>query len=101
MQAREIQNRRRQIRAANRPEEDMYALFREQKEKETKFFAAEKYAGKVGAFEGAMYEPKGYYRPQIDCIMFTRNDVPFCAVCRRAIERVIELYSSPASPAGR
>ena len=100
-QAKEIQNRRRQIRAANRPEEEMDALFREQKEKETKFFAAEKYTGKVGAFEGAMYEPKGYFRPQIDCIMFTRNDVPFCAVCRRAIERVIELYSSPASPAGR
>jgi hypothetical protein len=100
-QAKEIQNRRRQIRAANRPEEEMDALFREQKEKETKFFAAEKYAGKVGAFEGAMYEPKGYYRPQVDCIMFSRNDVPFCAVCRRAIERVIELYSSPASPGGR
>jgi hypothetical protein len=48
-----------------------------------------------------MYEPKGYYRPQIDCVMFTRNDVPFCAVCRRAIERVIALYSSPGTPTGR
>ena len=100
-QSKEIQNRRRQIRAANRPEEDMDALFREEKDKETKMFAAEKYAGKVGAFEGAMYEPKGYYRPQIDCVMFTRNDVPFCAVCRRAIERVIALYSSPGPPSAR
>jgi len=56
-------------------------------------FAAEKYAGKVGAFEGANYEAKGYYRPQVDCIMFTRDDAGFCAVCRRAIERIIELYS--------
>ena len=37
-------------------------------------FAAEKYAGKVGAFEGADYEAKGYYRPQINCIMFTRTE---------------------------
>ncbi len=33
--------------------------------------ATEQHAGKVGAFEGAMYEAKGYYRPQVDCIMFT------------------------------
>jgi hypothetical protein len=77
----------------------MDALFREQKEKESKMLGAEKYAGKVGAFEGAIYEAKGYYRPQIDCVMFSRNDVPFCAVCRRAIERVIALYSSAANSA--
>ena len=100
-QSHEIQKRRRQIRAENRPEEEMDALFREQKAKETKMLAAEGYAGKVGAFEGAMYEAKGYYRPQVDCVMFSRNDVPFCAVCRRAIERVIALYSSARAPAAR
>jgi hypothetical protein len=42
-----------------------------------------------------MYEAKGYYRPQVDCIMFSRDDVPFCAVCRRAIDRVIDFYSGP------
>jgi len=36
-----------------------------------------------------MYEARGYYRPQRDCIMFTRDEVGFCAVCRRAIERVM------------
>jgi hypothetical protein len=92
-QAREIQKRRRRIRAERRPEEEMDALFREQKALETRLFASEKYAGKVGAFEGAMYEAKGFYRPQIDCVMFSRDDVPFCAVCRRAIERVIDLYA--------
>jgi hypothetical protein len=51
-------------------------------------------AGKVGAFEGANYEARGYYRPQSDCIMFTRDEVPFCAVCRRAIETIIDLYSA-------
>ncbi|MEW6210791.1 MAG: IgA Peptidase M64 [Acidobacteriota bacterium] len=89
----DIQKRRRGIRAERRPESDMDALFKEQKERETRTLASEKYAGKVGAFEGAMYEAKGYFRPQADCIMFTRDDVPFCAVCRRAIERVIDLYT--------
>lgn len=46
----------------------------------------------VGAFEGAMYEAKGYYRAQANCIMFTRSNA-FCAACRRAIERVIDLYT--------
>jgi len=90
--SREYGKRRAQIRAANRPEEEMEALFRENRDFEVKFFAAEKYYGKVGAFEGAMYEAKGYYRPEVDCIMFTRSKT-FCAVCRRAIERVINLYS--------
>lgn len=90
--SREYGKRRAQIRAQNRPESEMEALFRENREWEIKFFAAEKYVGKVGAFEGAIYEAKGYYRPEVDCIMFTRSQ-NFCAVCRRAIERVIELYS--------
>jgi hypothetical protein len=61
---------------------------------------SDKYSGKVGAFEGAMYEAKGYYRPQIDCIMFSRDDVPFCAVCRQAIERIINFYTGRGSGLG-
>ncbi|HEV8482888.1 MAG TPA: IgA Peptidase M64 [Blastocatellia bacterium] len=90
--SREYQKRRAQIRADGRPEAEMEALFRENREFEIRFFAAEKFFGKVGAFEGAMYEAKGYYRPEVDCIMFTRS-LSFCAVCRRALTRVIELYS--------
>lgn len=90
--SREIQKRRAQIRKDKLPENVMEALFREELAHERTMFAAEKYAGHVGAFEGANYEPKGYYRPEIDCIMFTRTD-HFCAVCRRAIERIIGLYS--------
>ncbi len=88
----EIRTRRRQIRAENKPEQDMDALFTEQQRHEGQTLAAEKYAGKVGAFEGANYAAKGYYRPQVDCVMFTRNEVPFCAVCQRALEMVIRLY---------
>jgi hypothetical protein len=91
--SRAYQERRAKIRAANRPEEDMEALFAEVRAFEMTLFAKEKYRGKVGAFEGANYEAKGYYRPEVDCIMFTRSPA-FCAVCRRAIEMVITLYSN-------
>ncbi len=90
-----IQKRRKQIRAERRPESEMDALFLEEKAEETKMLTSEKYAGKVGAFEGANYESKGYFRPQTDCVMFSRDDVPFCAVCQNAIQRVIDLYASP------
>ncbi|HEV2834467.1 MAG TPA: IgA Peptidase M64 [Pyrinomonadaceae bacterium] len=91
--SREIQKRRAQLRKDRRPEEEMEALFREELEHEQKMFKAEKHYGQVGAFEGAMYEARGYYRPEIDCIMFSRSD-KFCKVCRAAIERIIKMYSS-------
>ena len=91
----EIQARRREIRAKGRPEEEMDALFREERQRTTRLLASGSHAGRVGAFEGALYESKGFYRPQADCIMFTRDDVGFCAVCRRAIERVIDQYAAP------
>jgi hypothetical protein len=90
--SREIQKRRREIRQQKLPESVMEALFGEELEHERAMFAREKYVGHVGAFEGAAYEAKGYYRPEVDCTMFTRTD-HFCAACRRAIERIISLYS--------
>jgi hypothetical protein len=91
--AREIQAERRAIRARNAPEEEMEALFRRQQAFETKLLAGMAHAGRVGAFEGAGYEARGRYRPEADCLMFTRNEVGFCAVCRRAIERIIDFYA--------
>jgi hypothetical protein len=90
--SREIQKRRAQLRKEKRPEAEMEALFREELAHERAMFAREKYYGRVGAFEGAAYEAHGYYRPEIDCIMFSRTN-HFCSVCRRAIERIIKLYS--------
>jgi hypothetical protein len=88
----QIQKQRRELRAAGKPESEMEELFRQEREQEEALFRSEKYVGKVGAFEGANYAAKGYYRPEVDCIMFTRYD-KFCAVCRRAIERVIGMYA--------
>jgi hypothetical protein len=88
----DIQAKRRELRAQNRPESEMNALFHEEKNHEDALLATEQYAGKVGAFEGANYEAHGYYRPEVNCIMFTRHDA-FCGVCRRAIERIIAMYA--------
>ncbi len=54
-----------------------------------------RWAGKVGAFEGAGYASTGMYRPQVDCIMFSKGLKPFCAVCRRAIQETLSLYGAP------
>jgi IgA Peptidase M64/Peptidase M64 N-terminus len=91
----EIQARRKKIRAEKRPEEEMEALFREEQAKVDALLAQGPHATSVGAFEGAMYEAKGYYRAQANCIMFTRHQ-EFCRACRRAIERVIDLMTRPA-----
>ncbi len=91
---RAIQKQRREIRAANRPESEMNKLFQDEEKQQSQLFASAKFAGKVGAFEGANYEARGYFRPEINCIMFTRHQ-SFCAVCRRAIERIISMYASP------
>ncbi|WP_243293459.1 IgA Peptidase M64 [Geothrix mesophila] len=87
------QKERRAIRAANKPESEMDALFAREKVFETKLLGTDAHSGKVGAFEGANYEAKGYFRSQEDCLMFTRDEVGFCAACRAAIERVIRQYA--------
>ena len=93
-----IQQRRRDIRARNAPEAEMDALFREQRRLGHEVPGSMQYAGQVGAFEGAAYEAQGLYRPEADCIMFTRDPVGFCRVCRRAISRIIDLYSNRRTP---
>jgi hypothetical protein len=92
--SREYQAKRRKIRAERRPEQEMDALFSEEKKIESKLLSSDAQSTKVGAFEGAMYEGKGYYRPEEDCVMFTRDEVPFCAVCQRALSRIIDLYTA-------
>lgn len=55
------------------------------------------WAGKVGAFEGARYTRTGLYRPEIDCIMFSKTARHFCAVCqdelRAALTRLLDTGS--------
>jgi IgA Peptidase M64/Peptidase M64 N-terminus len=90
--ANDYQERRRRIRAEGRPESEMDALFLAQQKEETELLGNARYAAAVGAFEGASYQATGLYRPQADCVMFSRDPVPFCAVCRRALGTAIDLY---------
>jgi hypothetical protein len=93
-----IQARRVKLRADHRPEAEMSALFREEQVHVEALFADARYRDAVGAFEGANYAATGYYRPQMQCMMFSRADA-FCAVCRHAIEDIIDLYGADASTA--
>jgi IgA Peptidase M64/Peptidase M64 N-terminus len=92
--AKAFQEQRKAIRARRGPEAEMDALFTVQRDEESALLAP--LAGRVGAFEGANYEAVGFYRPQADCVMFSRDPVPFCAVCQRALSKVIDLYAAPA-----
>ncbi|MFA7081261.1 MAG: M64 family metallopeptidase [Bacteroidales bacterium] len=49
------------------------------------------YIDKVGVYPGAVYVSKGLYRPYQDCLM--RSDKPFCPVCTREINRMIDFYT--------
>ena len=94
----DVQARRKQIRADRRPESEMDALFREEQAHVSRLLGGDRYRSVVGAFRGANYDAKAYYRPQLDCIMFTRDQVPFCRVCESALERVIDSIAPGAAP---
>lgn len=64
----------------------------EQARKIDEFLRKSKYAGKVGAFEGAGYASTGLYRPAVDCIMFSKGKKPYCPVCQEAIRQMINFY---------
>ena len=57
------------------------------------YLARSRWAGQVGAFEGAGYSATGLYRPMLDCLMFSRRVQPFCPVCERAVEAMILRYT--------
>lgn len=47
--------------------------------------------GPLGVYEGAGYHSKGIYRPTMHCMM--RDYAPFCPVCRKRLNDIIDLYS--------
>ena len=87
-----VQEQRAQMRVDNVPESEMNVLFRFTKEYTDKLFSKSEYRDSIGAFEGANYEAKGFYRSAQNCMMFTRADY-FCDVCAAAIEKVIDEYT--------
>lgn len=98
--SRAYQKKRAALRAANRPESEMNALFHEDLKATNALFAGKPgrplpHRHDVGAFEGANYEATGYYRPAMQCLMFDRSEA-FCPVCQDGITEIIDLYAGAA-----
>lgn len=89
---REMQGVRADLIARGRGDASLDSLGRAQRDRERELLGGAEYAGRVGAFEGASYETTGLYRPEVNCIMFTKSR-DFCRVCGRAIVRVIGQYA--------
>jgi hypothetical protein len=81
------------MRAEGRPAAEIDQFRRKGRETQEHCLTDGPYANQVGAFAGAMYEAKGYYRPQQRCVMLSGTE--FCGVCQHAIEEIIDLYSRP------
>jgi len=79
--------------AIARAEEESDRLSRENAAQVDAFLRGSRFWGQVGVFEGAGYASKGLYRPEIDCLMFTRGTKPFCKVCEAAVLRTILFYA--------
>ncbi|MEM9209232.1 MAG: M64 family metallopeptidase [Pseudomonadota bacterium] len=77
------------LRARGAPEADVNTLFRENQSTVDALFENAPHSTAPGAFEGALYQAKGYYRSEMNCIMFTRTE-HFCRVCAAAINTVID-----------
>ncbi|HEY5801577.1 MAG TPA: M64 family metallopeptidase, partial [Burkholderiaceae bacterium] len=90
--SRAYQKERAELRKQNRPESEMSALFKKDLAWTNALFSKAPNTKAVGAFEGANYEAKGYFRPQQQCVMFDRSEA-FCMVCAEAIAQTIDLYS--------
>jgi len=89
----QYQKIRAQLRKDNKPESEMDKLFHDNQSIVENMFAKAENNSVIGAFEGANYSAKGYYRSEMNCIMFTRT-TEFCQVCQHSIIDMINLYSS-------
>jgi hypothetical protein len=86
------QARRARMREENVSEAEMNELFRDNQRFSEGLFSTAPYRDAIGAFEGANYLASGFYRSEMNCIMFTRTE-DFCSVCSAAIEAVIDEYT--------
>lgn len=87
------QARRANMRKESVPESGMNKLFRDNQNIVEEMFSKAPHRDAIGAFEGGKYQAEGYYRSELNCIMFTRT-TDFCSVCAAAIEQVIDEYTN-------
>lgn len=83
---------RTKLRADNKSESEMNQLFDDNQTFVESLFSKHPNHHTVGAFEGANYQSKGYYRSSMNCVMFTRTK-DFCNVCSEAVEQMIDTFT--------
>jgi len=81
------------MRTLDRNSPNYFVKRKEISDKQKEIMKNQKYANKVGYFEGSGYSSKGLYRPFIDCRMFSLSLTGFDPVCKKAIENVIDYYT--------
>jgi hypothetical protein len=84
-----------QVRTSTDSNEETSPRGRNLAEQMTVLLEGNRYYGRVGAFQGALYRPAGAYRPEVDCLMFSRSHTRFCRVCCQAIEERIAELTQP------
>src|SRR5262249_26383369 len=67
------QKKRKELVDRQAGDEETEALMREIDSTTAALLDREPTRGRVGAYEGALYQGQGLYRPEVDCIMFSRN----------------------------
>jgi hypothetical protein len=88
----EIQRQRRAIRAANKPESEMDALFRDEEKRDTTLLNEGRTRARWARSKGRTTRRAATTgrRPTASC---SRATTCLCRVCRRAIEQILDLYA--------
>ena len=81
------------MRKLDRNASDYFVKRKAISDQQKEIMSTQKYAKKVGYFEGSGYASEGLYRPYIDCRMFSLSLTGFDPVCAKAIENTIDFYT--------
>jgi hypothetical protein len=81
-----------QLRSAHAEEAEIDRLMHEFSRTAAALLGGPDRAREVGRFEGANGYAKGYYRAEVDCIMFSLQTHTFCSACSAAITAMIDAH---------
>jgi hypothetical protein len=74
-------------------QEEYNRLDKKNSDEVDRYLRNSRFWNKTGAYEGAGYSSKDMYRPELDCLMFSKGTKPFCSVCEKHVEDVIKFYT--------
>jgi hypothetical protein len=74
-------------------QEEYNKLDKQHSQEVDRYLKSSRFWGKTGAYEGAGYSAKDMFRPELDCLMFSKGTKPFCTVCEAHVAKVIKHYT--------